>query len=271
MPEPLSTIGIGAIAAYLGKDGLQKLLGPTAEYLGGELQEFTKRRIENVGKIFQNADQKLGDKSNTDGSVPPKVLKEVLNEGSYSEDELAIEYFGGVLASSRTNVGRDDRGARIAKLVARLSTYQLRSHLLIYSTIRHLFKEDGLPFNMEGRPKMQLFIPVPSFISTMDFNDNELEQLPQLMNHTFFGLSSENLIEEQWQYGSKESIKKIYKDAEVSGIICGPSALGCELFLYAFGKSEKPLDYIFADEFDPIIKDFPKSFPNTIGTKKDET
>lgn len=147
MPEPISTIGIGAIAAYLRKDGLQKLLGPTADYLGGELQEFTKRRIENFGKIFQNADQKLGDRSNTHGSVPPRVLKEILNEGSYSEDESATEYFGGVLASSRTSIGRDDRGARIAKLVARLSTYQLRSHLLIYSTIRHLFREDDLPFN----------------------------------------------------------------------------------------------------------------------------
>lgn len=34
MVEPVTTVGMGAIAAYLGKDGLQKLLGPTADYLG---------------------------------------------------------------------------------------------------------------------------------------------------------------------------------------------------------------------------------------------
>ena len=51
MPE-IITVGIGAIAAYLGKDGLQKILGPTADYLGGELKAFTQRRINNVGKIF---------------------------------------------------------------------------------------------------------------------------------------------------------------------------------------------------------------------------
>ncbi|NAZ18194.1 hypothetical protein GT020_19410, partial [Glutamicibacter soli] len=98
----------GAIAAYLGKDGLEKLLGPTADYLGGELQEFTKKRINNVGKIFKKAENKLGDKINSPGGVPPKVLKTIINEGSYSDDELAAEYFGGVLASARTELTRDD-------------------------------------------------------------------------------------------------------------------------------------------------------------------
>lgn len=42
MSEPITTVGLGAIAAYLGKDGLAKLLGPTAEYLGGELQSLQK-------------------------------------------------------------------------------------------------------------------------------------------------------------------------------------------------------------------------------------
>lgn len=75
MPEPITTVGLGAIAAYLGKDGLSKILGPTAEYLGGELKEFTKKRITNVGNIFSNAERKLGGKVNQPGSVSPKVLK----------------------------------------------------------------------------------------------------------------------------------------------------------------------------------------------------
>ena len=44
MPEPITTVGLGAIAAYLGKDGISKILGPTAEYVGGELQAFTKKK-----------------------------------------------------------------------------------------------------------------------------------------------------------------------------------------------------------------------------------
>lgn len=104
----------------------------------------------------------------------------------------------------------------------------------------------------------------------MEFIENELKQLSQLINHTFFGLSSENLIEGQWQYGPKESIKKTYKNAVDSGIICRPSALGGELFLYVFGKSDKPLAYIFTDEFDFMVKDIPQAFPNATGTKKNK-
>ncbi|MDF4932282.1 hypothetical protein P3556_24170, partial [Vibrio parahaemolyticus] len=67
MAEPITTVGMGAIAAYLGKDGIAKLLGPTAEYLGGELREFTQKRVQNVGKIFSKAEEKLGDNINSNG------------------------------------------------------------------------------------------------------------------------------------------------------------------------------------------------------------
>ena len=125
MPEPLTTVGLGAVAAYLGKDGIQKLLGPTADYLGQGLRDFTEKRVQTSGQIFQIAESKLGTKLDTPGEVPPKVLKAVLDEGSFSNDSLAVEYLGGILASSRTEHGRDDRGARIAKVMDALSTYGL--------------------------------------------------------------------------------------------------------------------------------------------------
>lgn len=268
MPEPITSVGFGLIAAYLGKDGLQKLLGPTADYLGGELQQFTQRRVETVGEIFQNADKKLGGKIELPGSVPARVLKEVINEGSYFEDQLAVEYIGGVLASSRTESGRDDRGVRIAKLVGTLSTYQLRAHYLVYSAIREVFKTKGLPFNMEGRPKMEVFIPFSGFNSSMEFDQSELKQLVQLTGHIFFGLHSENLIEGAWQYGSKENMVLRYPDATEEGIICQPSALGAELFLSAFGAADKPLEYIFSDDFQPVAAGSSISTEFVVATKK---
>ena len=59
MPEP-TTLGLAALAAYLGKDGVAKILGPTADYLGDQLKVFTQKRIDNVGKIFSNAEKKAG-------------------------------------------------------------------------------------------------------------------------------------------------------------------------------------------------------------------
>ncbi len=90
MTDHLTSLGLSAVAAYLGKDGLQKLLGPTADYLGTGLKDFTQKRAEAVGKIFSSAQQKLGEKVNQAGEVPPKVLKTVLNEGSYSTDQLTV-------------------------------------------------------------------------------------------------------------------------------------------------------------------------------------
>ena len=76
---------LGTGLAILGsKDIVVKVLGPTADYIGKELEFFTKKRIENLKKIFNNAHKKLGSKINTTGSVPPKVLKGIINEGSYA-------------------------------------------------------------------------------------------------------------------------------------------------------------------------------------------
>lgn len=46
MVDPISVIGGGAIAAYLGKDGLEKLLGPATEYLGDGLRDLARKRVE---------------------------------------------------------------------------------------------------------------------------------------------------------------------------------------------------------------------------------
>ena len=242
MPEPITTVGIGAIAAYLGKDGLQKLLGPTADYLGGELQEFTKKRIENVGKIFSKAEEKLGENIETPGYVPPKVLKTIVNEASYCEDEVAVEYFGGILASSRTELGRDDRGARIAKILDGMSTYQIRSHYVIYSLIKKIFSDSGYMYNQDDRHKMQLFIPMHIYIASMQFDGKELQQFGAILNHALFGLNNDDLIE-GFQYGPQEHIKKHFSDASADGIVVAPSAFGAELYLWGYGRGSQDLSY----------------------------
>lgn len=265
MPDPV-TLGLGAVAAYLGKDGLQKLLGPTADYLGSGLKDFTQKRAEAVGKIFSSAQKKLGDKVDQAGQVPPKVLKAVIDEGSYSTDDLAVEYFGGILASARTEAGRDDRSARLAKTVDTLSTYQLRAHYLIYATVRRLFADKELPFNMNGRPKMQIFVPLYDFAVAMDLSPKELAQLGPLLNHIFFGLHADTLIEGAWQYGPKEHMVTFFSNADSDGFICQPSALGAELFLSAFGQSEQELEYIFSPALVVAVQGVPNGFPNAVPT-----
>ena len=262
MPEPTTTVGLAALFAYLSKDGVAKILGPTAEYLGDELKVFTQKRVENVGKIFSNAEKKLGDKLERPAQVPPKVLKTIINEGSYFDDAVAVEYFGGVLASSRTEAERDDRGSRMAKIIDNLSVYQIRSHYLIYSTISVLFSNSGNSFDTyENGGKMQLFMSYQDYANAMEFTQQEWAN-HQILSHIFHGLSTDGLIRDSSTFGRQEDLETRFVEPPSDGIICAPTTLGVELFLWAFGHGDKELNFLLTDDFSSEIEGIPKSIPN---------
>ena len=259
MVEP-TTIGISVVAAYLSKDGISKLLGPTADYLGEGLRAFAEKRAQNINSIFIVAQKKLKSGIELPGLVSPKVLNRIVNEGSYSSDKIAIEYLGGVLASSRTESGRDDRGAGFAQLVNTLSSFQLRTHYLIYSTLRTLFENSDLSLNMHDRPKLRFTMPFGTFIEAMDFSEQEKEILEELLSHIFFGLVKEGLIGPIFQYGPKEELAKGgFPQANLDGIIVEPSVLGVQLYLWAFGLGNKTSASIFSTELETSIEQIPIS------------
>jgi hypothetical protein len=214
---------------------VEKILGPTADYIGGGLKNWTERRVHNVGRIFEKARNFLGDKINDEGSVPPKVLKGILDEGSFCEDELAAEYFGGVLASSRSEISRDDRGAAFVSLISRLTTYQIRAHCFFYNIVKLIF--DGHSINLltsEGRRELETYIPVGSWVAAMEFSDKE--DVGSILNHVMFGLVREGLIEQNFRFGPANEMKRFVGELASAGILFQPSALGVELFHWAYGK-----------------------------------
>lgn len=266
--EPATTVGLGAITAYLAKDGIAKLLGPTADYLGEGLRDLTQRRIESIGKMFSNASKKLGPQLEMPGQVPPRILRTVMNEASYFEDPVALEYFGGVLASSRTEGGRDDRGARLIKIVDNLSTYQIRTHYLLYSTVSRLFSNSNEKFNTDlDRARLTVFLPFQGFATSMGFSKQEWDN-PQIMHHIWHGLDLDGLIEGQCQFGDQASLKPIFRAAPASGIVCQPSVLGAELFLWAFGYGESPLESLFSTDLHTIVGDLPSIVSGAVATKR---
>jgi len=236
--------GIAILGSALGGAKIvEKMLGPTAEYIGDGLRNWTERRVNNIANIFTKAKEKLGDRIEEPGAVPPRVLREVLNEGSFCDDPLTAEYFGGVLASSRSQVSRDDRGAFWLSIVARLSAYQIRSHFLVYRAIYDRFAGQDFQFNFDDRSKLSVFIPFSSYIRSMEFNQDERSQFQTLLDHSFFGLYKENLIE-TFIYGNGENLKKRLRKnfnlPEEGGIWVTPSVLGVELFLWVHGQGNLP-------------------------------
>lgn len=103
LPQWLAVGGASAWAA-------RKVLGRSLDVVGETLERWTTLRLENVARITENAAKKAGDSLDREGTVPARVAMRIFEKGSYSDDQLVVEYLGGVLASSRTELGRDDRG-----------------------------------------------------------------------------------------------------------------------------------------------------------------
>lgn len=213
-----------------------KILGPTADYLGGEMKNATEKRLENFRRIMKKARNKLGDRINSEGAVSPRVLKAVINEGSFCNDELTAEYFGGVLASSKTGVSRDDRGVVLMALLSKLSTYQIRTHYIFYSLLKKHF--DGAELNMgnaDDRRKMRIFLPVECYIAAMDIGKTEDPNL--ILEHSLYGLMKESLIY-TFAIGSEITFPDVFKNIKDFGIMFQPAGLGVELYLWAHGRGD---------------------------------
>src|SRR4051812_11328579 len=109
MPDP-SEIVTTAVLAGMGTELGKKVLGRSMTLAGDVFRGLNDWQKENVERILTKGESKLGNVQNDDGAVHPKILNVLLNQGSWNDEELAAEYFGGVLASSKTGVFRDDRG-----------------------------------------------------------------------------------------------------------------------------------------------------------------
>jgi hypothetical protein len=246
---------------------VEKILGPTSEYIGEQLKEWTVKRVNNTANIFKNAEKKLGDKINDVGKVPPKVLKGILEDGAWCEEELQVEYFGGVLASSRTGISRDDRGAYFVSLISRLSTYQLRTHYLFYHLIKHLF--DGEEININDGSKwydLQLFLTFNDFFNAMDFTKEEVTNRSNIMSHVIWGLKKEDLLAD-FSFGKTEYIQKTFKGATEPGILFVPTTIGVELFMWAYGHGQENNNNFFKSHLQ-FPKDLNVRIEGGVSTKK---
>lgn len=232
--EPVTTVGLGA-AALASKDILNKLLGPSADYVGGEIKNLVQKCNLNLGRIFDIMRRKVGDQIEDGGGVNPRVLKSVWEEGRFCEDSLTAEYYGGILASSRNRIARDDRGVALLALVKELSVYQLRFHFMVYLLTNRLFY--GHKANLgDGNDcrRLQFFIPIHVYHSAMGFESGENASI--ILGHCAHGLGRRGLIGQDFRSGDLDEIRKRFPEAFSAGILVSPMLSGAELFLWAVGS-----------------------------------
>jgi hypothetical protein len=219
--------GLAIFTALAGSE----VLKPTNKAIGEKLKE-------SLEKIALKAKAKFNSEQLADNIQPNyRVIKAISNEGAFCDDELMAEYFGGVLASSLSEVSRDDRGVSFASLVGRLTTYQIRAHYIFYNTVKALFdgRTDVSVLSSKYRNKLEVFYPNDSFNLAMEFSEKENVSviLPSVMS----GLARESLIEKDYEVigGEKTAF------CGGNGIVFCPTDLGTELFLWVHGKNNIPV------------------------------
>lgn len=122
------TAGI-ASAAYVA----QKLFSTTLDEMGDDLNKVYKA---NRDKLLSKAAAKVADPN--DGAKPNlRVARDVIWNGAVTDDEVCAEYFGGLLAASRSDDGKDDSALIYVDCIKSLSSKQLHLHFVIYNALHN--------------------------------------------------------------------------------------------------------------------------------------
>lgn len=145
MTDPILPI---AVSAYLLKDGIKKMLGPSCEYIGGELKNLVEKANINVNDVFKRALEKLGKNIENPGGVPPKVLRKIVEEAAFNEDNLSKEYLAGLLAYSRSKNSSDDTCLPFLNMLSNQPRHVIQFHYSYYTWFKNLFDGTYPYFNL---------------------------------------------------------------------------------------------------------------------------
>lgn len=236
VPEPITVIGASAVAAYLGKDGLNKLLGPTADYLGNEVRGLVEKCNINIDVVFRRALRILGPHIEEPGQVAPRVLKQILADAPFCDTPVVQEYFAGLLASSRGESASDDRAIPYSNLISSLSSSQIKFHFLLYSGMRAALAGQNEHLSTKaGRQKLGVFTSMASIEKTFGISvpDNTFS----LLEHCLYGLRQKELIAPEYVHGNVTYLTDKFPGNKFSeaGVVVYPSLYGIDLWLWGHG------------------------------------
>lgn len=240
-----TTIGAG-FALLSAKELLLKILGPSCDSAGRGLQQFFENSTEVIKSIVSRTNKKLGNKIDIPGSVPFRVWKEILEAGSLSTEGLLVEYYSGLLASSRTESGRDDRVLPLLSLLKSMSTYQVRMHYIFYYLLHCAFlgKEINVMDSKQAQQAL-VFIPFCDLEKSMNFDSRE--NAYSLASQAIYWLVDSGLLSKNTSLGDREFLTRQHYSLIVNqnGVIVGPSPKGAELFLAIHNLNNHFPGYMF--------------------------
>jgi hypothetical protein len=127
-----------------GEWALERAFGPVLSELGEDLKRVYASGRDRILAAGYNKieDPNDGKRANL------RVARDVLWNGAFSESEICAEYFGGIMASSRSEDGKDDSAIQFVDVTKSLSSKQLRLHYVIYNSLNKLLVSSGTRINV---------------------------------------------------------------------------------------------------------------------------
>lgn len=249
--------GVAAIgAAIASKDVLLKVLGPTADYVGGELKNLVHRCNINLSDVFASSLRKGAEQ--VSGSVDARTAKSIFDDAAYCDDGLIKDYYGGLLCGSKSENG-DDTALSYVSILKGMSRIQVKTHFLIYALLHKKLAGSIPSITVEDeRNKVRLVIGLDRYFAFINQAQGDSEAT---INHVVSGLLRAGLIGPFYQYGPPEHFNSRFPELDVktpSLVVC-PSILGVELFLWAAGiRNPNPNLIVQADA--EILSRYPAEY-----------
>jgi hypothetical protein len=220
------------------------VLGPPSRAIGRRLERSVDEfDLGQIGRVVRSAGRKVPNLA-TPGQVPARVLARVLDEAEWVDEEILVEYLGGVLASSRSPEGLDDRGVTWVGFIRDMSAYALKMHYVIYTCARRLYPDrvesitDGSKLHA-GR----MFIPEHLFMEILDVADES--QREGVVSHCVFRLHSLGLIADGFAHSDEPTFLQThgsFPQATEGGLCVTATASGVELYMWGHGHGARSLD-----------------------------
>ena len=125
-----------------GEWAAKEILTPLLGEIGNDIKDVYALSKDCAKKIAIAAHNKITDK-NDGKKVNLRVARDVFWNGSFSDEAICAEYFGGILASSRSHDRKDDNGIHYNDVIKSLSSKQLQLHYVIYNSINKMLVNNG--------------------------------------------------------------------------------------------------------------------------------
>lgn len=221
---------------------VERVLGPAADEIGAFLGGYTRFRLDNLQRMMELAEKK---KAGRTGVISPRVAQRLVEEGSWTDDETMAEYLSGVLASSTSVDGRDDRAVPMSAMITSMSSGQLRAHFVIYRTLIEQLRNHPEVKPALDRRSLGMYAEWDEFATAIGKPGKATNSE---MVHAISGLVRLGLLGDSWKIGTVEVSPEVQEFLRPRGwegfVHVNPSYGGLELYTWALAQPDIHMDQV---------------------------